>query len=117
MLLRELSLAAAAAVIATAAPLTAQAHGRHLSFAPKVMWSWYLTKAAPAYVANHRIEVRTDPDPNSPTTMVLHRGDTMEAAGQTEDGWVALAENGVVRGYAFTGVMTPLWNTEVASLR
>ena len=117
MPLRELSLAAAAAVIATAVPLAADAHGRHLTYAPHVMWSWYLTKAAPAYAANRRVEVRTDPDPNAPTTMTLHRGDVVEAAGQTEDGWVAVAENGVVRGYVFTGVVSPLWSAEVASLR
>jgi hypothetical protein len=115
MPMRALSIAAAAAFLATAAPPAAQAHGRHLAYAPHVMWSWYLTKSAPAYVANRRIEVRTDPDPNAPRTMVLHRGDVMDAAGQTEDGWVAVAENGVVRGYVFTGVVSPLWSAAVAS--
>lgn len=102
-----LALAAAVAALAAAA-LPAQAKVPHPEFAPGVLQTWYLTKAAPTYRANQRIEVRADPDPQSPITMILHRGEVFDAAAQTEDGWVAVAEDGVVKGYVFNGVVSSL---------
>jgi hypothetical protein len=107
--MRTHALALAASIAAlTATALPAAARVPHPQFAPGVMQAWWLTKASPTYRADHRIEVRSDPDPNSPVTMILHRGDTFEAAAQTEDGWVAVAQDGVVQGYVFHGLVSAL---------
>jgi hypothetical protein len=37
--------------------------------------------------------------------MILHRGQTLQVAGRTQDGWVAVAENGVIQGYVSEGVV------------
>ena len=103
-----LAVAAAIAALSMAAAAPAAARVPHPQFAPGVLQAWWLTKASPTYRADHRIEVRADPDPNSPTTMILHRGDIFQAAAQTEDGWVAVAQDGVVQGYVFHGVVSAL---------
>jgi hypothetical protein len=102
-----LVLAASVAALAAAAP-AAQARVPHPQFAPGVLQAWWLAKAAPTYRADHRIEVRADPERDSPVTMILHRGDVFNAAAQTEDGWVAVAQDGVVQGYVFNGVVSAL---------
>lgn len=102
-----LALAASIAALSSTA-FPASARVPHPQFAPGVMQAWWLTKAAPTYRADHRIEVRADPEANSPTTMILHRGDIFQAAAQTEDGWVAVAQDGVVQGYVFHGLVSAL---------
>jgi hypothetical protein len=102
-----LALAASVAGLAITA-LPAGARVPHPQFAPGVLQAWWLAKAAPTYRADHRIEVRADPEPDSPVTMILRRGEVFEAAAQTEDGWVAVAQDGVVRGYVFHGLVSAL---------
>ncbi len=107
---RAVSLAAAAALIGAAVPLTVEARSPEVAFAPGVLNAWYLTKAAPAYQIARRFEVRADPDPESPTTMILHGGEIVEAAAMTEDGWIAVSENGVIQGYVPASIMRPIWS-------
>jgi hypothetical protein len=64
-----------------------------------VQWIRDLERAAPQYVAAQRIEVRSDPEAEGRITAILHRGEVFEAAGQTGDGWVAVARDGVIVGY------------------
>jgi len=104
--MRRHALALAASVAAlTAIGLPAQARYAAREFAPGVQWIYALERAAPTYVAAKRIEVRSDPEPDGSITMILHRGQTLEVAGRTQDGWVAVAQNGVIQGYVSEGVV------------
>ena len=104
--MRKHALALAASVAAlTVIGLPAQARYAPREFARGVQWIYDLERAAPTYVAAKRIEVRSDPEPDGLITMILHRGQTLEVAGRTQDGWVAVAENGVIRGYVSEGVV------------
>jgi hypothetical protein len=97
--------ASAAALIAAAAPVAAQARYARPAFAPGVQWAQYLVPTHAEYLALQRFDLRSDPDPEARITGTLHRGETYQAAGLTEDGWVAIAENGVVVGYAPDSVL------------
>jgi hypothetical protein len=95
--MRKHAIALAASVAALAAPAYANTQGHE--YGPGVQWQRYLERAAPQYVTAQRIEVRSDPEAEGRITAILRRGEVVEAAGQTGDGWVAVARDGVIIGF------------------
>lgn len=78
-----------------------------LRYAAGVERAYDLASGAPLYRSDRRVNVRAAPSTQAPVVDRLRPGETIAAAGVTPDGWIAVQEDGLVRGYVAASVVRP----------
>jgi surface antigen len=84
-----------------------QAAATDLRFAGGVERVYNLGPTAPLYRTDRRINLRAAPSASARIVDRLQPGETIRPAGLTRNGWIAVEEAGLVRGYVSAGVVRP----------
>lgn len=77
-------------------------------FARGVERVYRLSSASPAYRVDSRINLRAAPSTTAPIVDRLSPGERIEVVGATDNGWLAVEEAGLIRGYVSASVVRPV---------